>query len=76
MIGQAQEHRVPLHFNFVDFKATFDAVSRKALLKMMIAIGKYPQNRPYTMRQSALVIDGQYTEKHAVKIGLRQGCLL
>ena len=26
VIEQAQEHRIPLHFNFVDFKAAFDTV--------------------------------------------------
>ena len=30
VIEKAQEHRVPLHFNFVDFKAAFDTVWRKA----------------------------------------------
>ena len=31
VIEKAKEHHVPLHFNFVDFKAAFDAVWRKAL---------------------------------------------
>ena len=39
VIETAQEHRVRLHFNFVDFKAAFVTVWRKALWKMMIAIG-------------------------------------
>ena len=31
VIEKTKEHRVPLHFNFVDFKAAFDTVWRKAL---------------------------------------------
>ena len=81
VIEKAQEHRVPLHFNFVDFKAAFDTVWRKALWKMMIAIGIDPKivriiESLYNETECAVVIDGQLTEWFAVKIGLRQGCLL
>ena len=47
VIKKAQEHRTPLHFNSVDFKAAFDAVWRKALWKMMIAIGIDPKSSEY-----------------------------
>ena len=30
VIEKEKEHNVPLHFNFVDFKAAFDTVWRKA----------------------------------------------
>ena len=43
VIEKAQEHRVPLHFNFVYFKAAFDTVWGKALWKMMTAIGIDPK---------------------------------
>ena len=37
-IEKAKEHQVSLHFNFINFKATFDTMGRKALHKMLIAI--------------------------------------
>ncbi len=81
IIEKAREHQVPLHFNFVDFKAAFDTVWRKALWKMMIAIGIDPKivriiESLYNDTECAVVIDGQLTQWFAVKIGLRQGCLL
>ena len=39
IIEKAREHQVPLHFNFIDFKSAFDTVCRKALWRIMIAIG-------------------------------------
>ena len=70
-----------LHFNFVDFKAAFDTIWRKALWKMMIAIGIDPKivrvvEALYDDTECAVVIDGQLTEWFSVDIGVRQGCLL
>ena len=67
VIEITQEHRVPLHFNFVDFKAAFNAVWRKALWKMMIAIGIDHKNvriieSQYNKIKCAVVIDEQLTE--------------
>ena len=36
VIEKAQEHRVPLHFNFVDSKAAFDTIWRKPLCAEVI----------------------------------------
>ena len=44
VIEKAKEHKVPLHFNFVDFKAAFDTIWRKALWKMLRSIGIAPKN--------------------------------
>ena len=81
VIEKAQEHRVPLHLNFLDFKAAYDTVWRKALWQMMIAIGIDPEiiriiESIYTKTECAEAIDGQLTEWFVVKIGLRQGYLL
>jgi len=81
IIEKAKEHQVPLHFNFVDFKAAFDTVWRKALWKMMLAIGVDPKlvriiESLYNDTECAVVIDGNLTEWFKVEIGLRQGCLL
>ena len=77
VIEKAQEHRVPLHLNFLDFKAAYDTVWRKALWQMMIAIGIDPKivciiESLCNETECAVVIDGQLTEWFAVKIGLRQ----
>ena len=36
---KAKEREVKLHFNFIDFKSAFDTIWRKALWKMLRAIG-------------------------------------
>ena len=43
IIEKAQEHQVPIHFNFIDFKAAFDTIWMKALWKMMLAIKVDPK---------------------------------
>ena len=40
---KAKEHQVPLHLNFVDFKAAFDTIWRGALWKMLRSIGVNPK---------------------------------
>ena len=72
---------MPLHFNFIDFKAAFDTIWRKALWKMLLAIGVDPKivrivEELYNNTECAVVIDGQLTEWFEVHVGLRQGCLL
>ena len=34
-VEKAREHNVPIHFNFIDFKAAFDTVCREALWRML-----------------------------------------
>ena len=41
-IEKAKEHQVPLYFDFIDFKTAFDTKCRKALWKMLLAIGVDP----------------------------------
>ena len=81
IIEKAKEHQVPLHFNFIDFKAAFDTIWRKALWKMLLAIGVDPKivrivEELYNNTECAVVIDGQLTEWFEVHVGLRQGCVL
>lgn len=81
IMEKANEHRVPLHLNFVDFKAAFDTVWRKALWRMMVAIGVDPKivrliEDLYDNTQCAVLIDGQLTDWFSVDIGVRQGCIL
>ena len=81
LIEKAKEHRVQLHFNFVDFKAAFDTIWRKALWKMMLAIGIDPKiiniiEDMYNNTECAVVIEGQLTDWFTVQVGVRQGCLL
>ena len=64
IIEKAREHQVPLHFNFIDFKSAFDTVWRKALWRMMIAIGVDTKivniiEALYKDAECAIVIDGQ-----------------
>ena len=81
LIENANEHKVPLHFNFIDFKAAFDTIWRKALWKMMLAIGVDPTvvyliEEMYKTTECAVTINGQLTEWFEVNVGVRQGCLL
>ena len=81
IIEKAREHQVPLHFNFIDFKSAFDTVWRKALWRMMIAIGVDKKivniiEALYKDTECAIVIDGHITEWFKVNIGVRQGCIL
>ena len=81
LIENAKEHKVPLHFNFIDFKAAFDTIWRKALWKMLLAIGVDPRivhliENMYNNTECAVIINGQLTDWFEVKVGVRQGCLL
>ena len=81
IIEKAREHQVPLRFNFIDFKSAFDTVWRKALWRMMIAIGVDTKivniiEALYKDTECAIVIDGHITEWFKVNIGVRQGCIL
>ena len=39
---KANEHQAPLHINFVDFKAAFNTILRRALWKMLRYVGVDP----------------------------------
>ena len=69
------------YFNFIDLKSAFDTVWRKALWRMMIAIGVDTKivniiEALYKDTECAIVIDGHITEWFKVNIGVRQGCIL
>ena len=70
-----------LHFHFIDFKSAFDTVWRKALWKMMRAIGVSSRivnilEKMYDKTNCAVVIEGHITDWFHVSVGVRQGCLL
>ena len=78
---KAKERRVELHFHFIDFKSAFDTVWRKALCKMMRAIGVSSRfvnilEKMYDKTNCAVVIEGHITGWFHVSVGVRQGCLL
>jgi len=81
IIEKAKEHKVPLHFHFIDFKAAFDTIWREALWKMMIKTG-IPHKlvsiikNMYDDTKCAVIIDGQLTDWFQVKVGVRQGCIM
>jgi hypothetical protein len=81
VMQKARERKIDLHFNFVDFKAAFDTVWRKALWKMLrsIGIGSKIVNiieQLYDQTECVVVINGHITQWFTVTVGVRQGCLL
>ena len=81
IMEKGKEHQVPLHFNFIDFKAAFDTIWRTALRKVLLAIGVDLKivrivEELYNNTECAVVRDSQLTEWFEVHVGLGQGCLL
>lgn len=79
MLQKARERRKHLHFNFVDFKAAFDTIWRKALWRMLEAISIERKivrviKECYDKTQCSITIDGDLTEWFPVGVGVRQGC--
>ena len=64
LMEKANEHQVPLHLNFMDFKAAFDTIWRGALWKMLRYTGEDPKipsliEAMYDNAECAVVISGQ-----------------
>lgn len=81
LMEKAREHNVPLHYNFVDFKAAFDTVWREALWKMLGEVAIEPRiiniiKECYEETLCAIMVDGNMTEWFEVGVGVRQGCCL
>ena len=81
ILEKARERNVKVHLHFIDFKAAFDTIWRKALWKMMRAIGIDPRivdivENIYSNAECAVVVNKQITNWFKVKVGVRQGCLL
>ena len=71
---------IPLHFHFINFKAAFETVWRKALWKMLSAIGVSSKivsiiRYMYDNTKCAVTIDN-LTEWFTVAAGVHQGCIL
>jgi hypothetical protein len=81
VLEKAREHNVPMHFNFIDFKAAFDTVWREALWKMLGTVGVSKKivniiRSLYRNTECAVMVDGSTSEWFGVGVGVRQGCLL
>ena len=81
IIEKAREKKIPLNFHFIDFKAAFDTIWRKALWQMLNKIGVNPKitrivQYMYNNTQCAVIIDNNLTEWFTVEVGVRQGCIL
>ena len=78
---KAKERRVPIHWNFVDFKAAFDTIWREALWKCLRSIGVESKlvdliESMYEQTKCAIIVNGKISEWFKVGVGVRQGCLL
>ena len=81
IMEKAREKGIKLHCNFIDFKSAFDTIWRKALWKMLRAVGVNKKivnivENMYNKTVCAVAVDGYTTEWFEVMIGVRQGCLL
>ena len=78
VMQKVRERKINLQFNFIDFKAAFDTVWRKALWKMLRSIGSTTVNIIEQLDQTecAAVINGRITQWFNVTVGVRQGCVL
>ena len=81
IMQKAKARKIDLHFNFIDFKAAFDTVWRKALWKMLRAIGIGVNSvniieNLYDDTECSVVINGHIINWFKVNVGVRQGCLL
>ena len=75
IMEKAKERRISLHFNFIDFKAAFHTIWRKALWKMLtsIGVGKKIVNiieQLYDETEYAVIINGHLTDWFEVKVGV------
>ena len=73
IMEKANEYLVPLHINFVDFKAVYDIIWRGALWKTLRSIWMDPKitsliEAMYDNVESVVVINGQLTEYFRVEI--------
>ena len=73
--------KVSLNFHFIDFKAAFDTIWRKALWKMLKSIGVCSKivnivEYMYNQTECSILIDGQLKDWFHVEVGVRQGCIL
>ena len=76
LMEKAREHKIPLHFNFIDFKSAFDTIWRIALWKMLRAIGVNTKivdiiEYMYEKTKRAVLINNNLTEWFQVMIGVR-----
>ena len=81
ILEKAKERRVPVHWNFVDFKAAFDTIWREALWKCLRSIGVDKAlvdliECIYKQSTCSVMVNGKISDWFDVLIGVRQGCLL
>ena len=77
IIEKEKEYQVPLHFNFIDFKASFDTIWRKGLWKMLLAFDVEPKIvwivEEINSNTGCSIVICEWFE---AQVNLRQGCLL
>ena len=78
---KTKERKIPLQFNFIDFKLVFDTIWRNALWKMLRTIGVNTKiidiiEYMYQKTECAVLINNSLTECFKVMIGVRQGCII
>ena len=66
IIEKARERRIPIHWNFVDFKAAFDTIWREALWKCLRSIGVDGKlvdliERMYEQTKCSVMVNGKLT---------------
>ena len=81
VLEKAREHNVPVHYNFIDFRAAFDTVWREALWRFLSSVGINQRiinivKGMYQNTQCAVMIGGSITEWFDVGVGVKQGCIL
>ena len=76
IIEKAKERRIPIHWNFVDFKAAFDTIWRDALWRCLRSIGTDKVlvdliESMYKQTKCAVMVNGKVTEWFDVFVGVR-----
>ena len=77
IMKKAKERKIALHFNLIDFKATFFVIWSKVLWKILRSIGVVKIiEQLYGKNECAIIITGHITDWFEVKVGVCQGYLL
>ena len=81
IMEQAKAENITMHMCFVDLKAAYDTVNRKALFNILPQYEVSQKicrliKKLYQGTRAAVKVDGELTDWFEITTGLRQGCLL